>query len=219
MTVDHVIARGWFPANTPPVAKWKVPACRPCNNHYSAIERDLIGRIAFCLDRNDPNVGPIVERALRAIDPDAGKGTKDTTHRRKRKEALRTEFGTISSKDALGVLPYFLDSFDEGSRTGVRIPAASLDGLVEKWVRGIHFIEMDKVVPADYDVSVQHVDEETRAEILAMIGKHAIVIQKGPGVEVKIVHVEEAGEFITVYLFNIWNTFRCTASVERTNSQ
>ena len=36
MTADHVIAKSWYPVDTPPVAKWKVPACGECNNRYSA---------------------------------------------------------------------------------------------------------------------------------------------------------------------------------------
>ena len=97
MTDDHVIARSWFPAETPPVAKWKVRSCRACNNEKSA-------------------------------------------------------------------------------------------------------------------------DDEIRAQAFSGVMEHAKIIQKGPGVEVKIFHAEEPGEFMTLYAFNIWNALKCSASVERAGS-
>ena len=121
----------------------------------------------------------------------------------------------VHSKSAPGVLPYFTDNFDAGSRTGILVSVPSLDGLVEKWVRGIHLCEVGWVIPTEYEVSVIHLDDRIRAEAFSHVTGHAKLVQKGPGVEVAIVHAEETDEFMTLYAFNVWNTLRCTASVER----
>lgn len=35
ITVDHVIARSWYPTTSGCLPKWKAPACRTCNNRFS----------------------------------------------------------------------------------------------------------------------------------------------------------------------------------------
>jgi hypothetical protein len=113
------------------------------------------------------------------------------------------------------VLPYFIPNFDAGSRTGIEIPVQFLNRLVQKWVRGLHLCEVGRIIPSGYEVLVIHADDEVRAQALSTILAHAKIIQKGPGVEVKISHAQEAEEFETLYAFNIWNTLKCAASVRR----
>jgi hypothetical protein len=215
MTDDHVIARSWFPAKTPPVAKWKVRSCRACNNKKSALERDVLGRLAWCLDPKRSDLADIIARARRSIDPRAAMTPREFMHRFNRREAIRNSIIDISSKSDPGLLPYFIPNFDAGSRTGIEIPVQSLDGLVQKWVRGIHLCEVGRIIPSGYEVSVIHAEEELRTRAFSGVMEHAKIIQKGPGVEVKIFHAEEPEEFMTLYAFNIWNALKCSASVER----
>lgn len=215
MTDDHVIARSWFPAKTPPVAKWKVRSCRACNNEKSALERDVLGRLALCLDPNDPNLAGIIAKARRSMDPRSATTAREFKHRFNRREAIRNSIIDISSKSDPGLLPYFIPNFDAGSRTGIEIPVQSLDGLVQKWVRGIHPSEVGRIIPSGYEVSVIHADEELRRRAFSGVIEHAKIIQKGPGVEVKIFYAEEPEEFMTLYAFNIWSALKCSASVER----
>lgn len=157
MTVDHVIARQWFPAKTPPVAKWKVRACRPCNNEKSGLERDVLGRLALCLDPNDPAVADIVERARRSMDPRSATTEREFMHRFNRREAIRRSVKDIHNPRAPGVLPYFIHNFGAGSRTGIMVRPQSLDGLVEQWVRGIHLCEVGRIIPAGvWGISASH---------------------------------------------------------------
>jgi hypothetical protein len=215
MTDDHVIARSWFPANTPPVAKWEVRSCQACNNKKSALEGDLLGRLAWTLDPNDRELADIVRRARRSVDPGCAKMRRDFIHRVKRRQAIASSIVNVEFRDAPGVLPYFARNFDAGSRNGIRVPAQSLDWLVQMWVRGIHLYEIGWIIPAGYEVSVMHLDDQIWAEAVSDIVEHASVIQKGPGVEVTILRAEEKDEFMMLYAFNVWNTLKCSASVER----
>jgi hypothetical protein len=218
MTDDHVIARSWYPAKIPPIAKWEVRACEICNNKKSALEGDLLGRLALCLDPADPALAGLIEKARRSMDPRSARNAKDFMHRFNRREAMRRSVIDLDSKHVPGLLPYFMGNFNAGSRTGIEVPAQSLDGLVKMWVRGIHLCEIGWIIPSGYQVSVIHPDDQTRAEALSDIIRHAKIVQKGPGVEVAIFHAEEPHEFMTLYAFNIWNTLRCSASVERAQS-
>ena len=218
MTDDHVIARSWYPAKTPPTAKWEVRTCESCNNKKSVLKGDLLGRLALCLDPADPALAGIIQRARRSMDPRSARNEKDLMHRFNRREAMRRAVTDVDSKNAPGLLPYFMGNFDAGSRTGIEVPAQSLNGLIQMWVRGIHLCEIRWIIPSRYEVSVIHPDEQTRAEAFSDIIRHAKIVQKGPGVEVAIFHAEEPEEFMTLYAFNIWNTLRCATSVEREHS-
>ena len=213
-TEDHVIARSWYPANTPPVAKWKVPACDECNNRYSAAEGSTLSRIALCMDPKDRSVGHIVRRALRSFDPKQAKSARDAMHRFNKREALRQDVVQILDPKAQGVLPSFRENFGKGSRTGILISGEALHKVVEKWIRGIHFCEFGDPVPADHVVSVQFVEDEAAATAFAKIMQFAKRIEKGPGVEVLIWHAAEGNESVTQYAFNIWGQFRVYGCVE-----
>lgn len=214
LTKDHVIARSWFPANTPTVAKWKVPACSGCNNRFSAIEQDVLLRLALCMDPEDPAVSGIVEKARRARDPKHFKSSRDWAHRFNRREALRRDIINIRDPQERGVLPFSRDNFLKGSTTGIRIPAKSLEEIVAKWIRGVHYCEIGSLVFPESTISVQFVEDEVAKSAFAEIISYATHIEKGPGVEVLIWHVEEDDQSITQYAFNIWRKFRAYGTVE-----
>lgn len=177
-TIDHVIARSWFPAGTTNVAKWKIRCCRDCNNEKSVFEQDVLGRLAWCLDPSDPTLADIIKKARRSVDPRSATSARDAMHRFNKREALRRDVVDIASKTEPGVLPYFVDNFDGGSRTGIAIPSGSLDELIKKWVRGIHMCEISEIIPVGYDVSVIHVGDQARPAAIADISKHAKIVQK-----------------------------------------
>jgi hypothetical protein len=147
------------------------------------------------------------------MDPRAAKSPREFVHRFNRREAIWSSLVDVQSKSDPGVLPYFIDNFESGSRTGIRVPAQSLDELIQAWVRGIHLAEVGQLIPRGYEILVIHVGEERRAQALSGFIEHAKIIQKGPGVEVKILHAEEPEQFGTLYAFDIWNALKCTASV------
>lgn len=214
LTIDHVIARSFFPVSSTSEAKWKVRACGPCNNRKSKLERDVLGRLALCLDPNDPALADIVTKAQRSMDPRSATTAREFMHRFNRRAAMRRSVRDIWSPDEPGVLPYFTSNFAEGSRTGILVPA-ELDVLIEYWVRGIHFCEYGQIIPADYQVSVLHIDDETRKNAFAHVIERAKVLRKGQGIEVKLFHAKDTERFATIYGFDVWWKLRCVAVVEQ----
>jgi hypothetical protein len=219
MTDDHVIACSWFPGQTTRVAKWVVRSCGACNHEKSALEGDALVRLALCLDPKRPELEDIIARASRSMDPRFARNARDAKHRFNKREAIRNSIIGVDSKRDAGVLPYFEDNFEAGSRDGILIPSESLDGVVQRWVRGIHLLEVGQSIPREYEVSVIHAGDEIRAQALSSVIQHAKIIQKGPGVEVKIVHAEEPEEFGAIYAFNIWDQLKCMATVLDLRSQ
>ena len=79
---DHVFPKSWYPNTTSQnLEKWQIPSCIPCNSHYGKIEEDLIGRFALALDSKNPASAGLVETAIRAIDPTAGRDERDVAAR------------------------------------------------------------------------------------------------------------------------------------------
>lgn len=215
ITEDHVIARSWYPANTPAVSKWKVPSCRDCNNRFSKIEDEVLNRLAWCMNPADDAVRHIIDKARRSIDPRRAKSSHDLVHRLNRRFALQRNVVDIADPTVAGVLPSFRRNFDEGSRWGVLVPAGPLEELVTKWIRGVHYCEFGQLVPHGYEVSGYILEDDVAAEALTPILSHASRFRKGPGVEVLAWNVEEEGEFIAQYAFRIWNELTTYGSIAK----
>jgi hypothetical protein len=212
-TEDHVIARSWFPEGEN-VPKWKVPSCRLCNNTYSKMEREALGKLAMCLNPRDPRTASISGSARRSISVDAGKNDRDREARRSRRRKVQSEAMDLRDIDSPGVLPFSKENFRSGSRTGIRISAQDLDSVVTKWARGILYAEMGIIVPPDYGVEAYHLEDAVVAEAFKDVMQHARQMTRGWGVEVLFWYGEEGGAFGALFVFNIWDKFRPCCSIQ-----
>src|SRR4051795_1660521 len=89
LTSDHMFPKSWYPDTTPEnLEKWQFPCCRRCNQRYSKIEDDLLNRFALVLDAKHPASQGLVDAALRAIEPNAGRDEKDTASRAARRRKI-----------------------------------------------------------------------------------------------------------------------------------
>ncbi|WP_340151652.1 HNH endonuclease signature motif containing protein [uncultured Sneathiella sp.] len=213
ITVDHVIARSWYPADTPPVRKWKAPCCIECNRQKSATEGKLLGLIALCLDPENKGEKPIIDKIFRSIDPKLGQSAKDSMHRLNKKFALLRQLKKMPSKHSPEVLPSFKENYDKGSRTGVLIPKGKLEELIQSWVRGIHLIEIGNYIDENATIDVYQVSDEAAFEAFKDIMQYAQIIEKGDGVRVFIWHAVENDKFAANYAFILYGKFKAYASV------
>jgi len=214
ITVDHVIARSWFPSTTPDnTEKWKVPACRSCNNKFSRDEQDLLLRLAHCADPKHPAASDIYTVARRSIDLSRARDARD----RARRESARRRFvGSVRDIAALpsgGVLPSFSGNYFRGSRTAIVVPARLLNGVVEKWTRGLHFVLLGEPVRTSGTVTVLHLRPEAAKEITGVLRQSGTVHNRGPGVEVMQLSASENGQRESIYRYLIWQQFQSFATV------
>lgn len=215
ITEDHVIARSWFPSTTPNnTQKWKVPACRSCNNKFSRDEQDLLLRLAHCADPKHPAARDIYQAARRSIDLGRARDARD----RARRESARRRFvGNVRDIAALppgGVLPSFSGNYLRGSRTAIVVPARLLNGVVEKWTRGLHFALLGEPVPLSGTVTVLHLKSEAAKEISDYLRRSGTVYNRGPGVEVMHVSATEGSQRESIYRYLIWQQFQSFSIVE-----
>jgi hypothetical protein len=213
-TEDHVIARSWYPSNTPSLPKWKVPACFPCNKSLSRIEEETLRRLAMCANVRDKTLTKIIATAKRSVNPAYGKNPKDKAMREKRRQALIRDLMHDVSPQMPGMLPAFQRNFDEGSNTGIKLDANELEAIGTKWIRGLHYWRLGDLIPPTAAIDIHFVTDEVAQMAFAEILKFATAVHNGPGVQALIFDAVEGNRRITQYAFKIWSEFKLYGTVE-----
>jgi hypothetical protein len=214
-TDDHVIARSWYPTSTMPVAKWKAPACKKCNNKFSAAEGALLRRLALTLPKSG-GYRDIVDSQLRSLNPKDAKSDRDAACRLRNRLALSKCVVHVDQPMHKAVIPSSRINYALGSRTGVLIPKEQLDIVVEKWIRGIHFCEMGWPAPLQSKIDIFMVSDAAASGAFEMLKSNVVILRRGPGVEVRRSHVEEGELFGSIYEFDLWHRFRVCGAIEGT---
>lgn len=213
LTVDHVIARSWFTPDAKELAKWKAPSCEPCNNRFSKDEKDLMERLALCLDPASPQYSEIAAKVKRAMNPRAATLPKDAMHRFNRRAKVLGAVKENLSPGHLGLLPGFEENIAAGSTTGVLVLAGALQSIVKKWIHGLYFCEISKPIPAEAEVDAYFVSDDAANQAFGEILQHGRRLVRGSGFKTIIWHVEEEGKLGTLFAFLIWEQLRAYGSV------
>ena len=213
LTWDHVFPKGWYPPTTPPnLEKWKVPACLKCNREYGVLEEDLFTVIALCLDPDDIDTKALVDKALRSIDPSAGRDGKDKKKRAQRRHRVYSQFVLPDQVPEHAVYPNF-GRRDDGEVGGIRIRARYLHKLCEKMVRGITYIEDKQLIRDPYRVHFFALDDEGARPIVSMLQTYGKQYAREPGVEIYRAVAREDG-ISSAYAITIWRRLKMYAVVD-----
>jgi hypothetical protein len=214
ITDDHIIAGAWYPDSTPStVQRWTAPACRECNNHFSADERYIHTRLAACIDTTHPAASGMWEKAKASIDPERARGERDREHRRRQRNAFWGGLMTLDEPPQ-STLPFSAPNFDQGSRTGLTIEASRINSLVEKWARGIYYKIHGHPVSASGKISVEHLREGAVEVAFGQFWSQRTILDAGPGIQMSYLSIDEVPRRADVYLFKIWGKFEVFASID-----
>ena len=215
ITKDHVIARSWFPKDTPlDIAKWKAPSCRKCNNEYSSQEADVLNTIGFCLDPNDSNIAHICQKSLDSIDVRKMKNARDFKHRFNKREAMRARTQHIDRISKKNMMPSFKHNLEKGSTMGINISSKNLDSVIRKWAVGVHYCEFGAFVPNEAEISVHHVSDEVAKDAYKNITENANIFKKGPSVTVHVWRAFQDNKEMSHYGFNLYGQFKAFVTME-----
>ena len=215
LTWDHVFPVAWYFNETPPnFEKWKVPSCEPCNASHGRMENDLLVRIGLCLDPNHPDTGPIVAKALRALNAGSASNPKDAAARNAKllkitKQAQMVAAMKIPSES---VYPSFGPTSADGkARTGLLVPKRAIDALAKKLVRGVTYLQDGRFIEPPYEVVCYVPTEEGVAEIFGPPAEQFSSHDRRPAL---VVHrsVREDG-MSAIYRIEIWSRLRICATV------
>jgi len=217
LTRDHVFPQAWYPDATPAnLEKWQISSCVACNNRYSKIEGDLLNRVALALDTKHPASAGLVDAALRAMNPDAGRDEKDVAARAARaKKILGTMFkGEQIPENA--IMPGLGERWGrpKTEQMAVQIPKASFTAMTEKIVRGLVYLEDSAFIEAPYKIDTYIEDDEGAKVCKEMLDKAGEVFKREPGLEIRCARVD--GEKRTaIYEITFWQQFKTYATVSK----
>ena len=211
--MDHVIARSWYPANVPKTfQRYTVRACYSCNTRLGQIEKEILHRLALCLNPQESAIRHIVEGMRRAIDPAAASDPADRSGREAEWRRLQADM-----VDATDIPEHQIAAWTRSNRQAgqpsrsVRIPM-TFEQIAEKWVRGIHFKTTRAFLPEDYVVRSILVTDEHEASVLALIRSRGETLAPGPGVQIERWSIRQEGLLYALYSFTIWDVFSVYAS-------
>ncbi|OJU19066.1 MAG: hypothetical protein BGN84_00845 [Afipia sp. 62-7] len=212
--------KAWYPDATPEnLEKWQFPCCFECNQRYSKIEGDLLNRVALALDSKNPASAGLVDAALRAMDPHAGRDEKDAAARAaKGKKILGQMFkGEEIPQDQLmpGLGERWGRTKDE--QLGVQIPRASVDAMTEKIVRGLVYREDGLFIEEPYKIDAFIVSDDGAKVPMELLEKAGKDFKREPGLEIRRATVE-GDERAGLYEITFWQQFKTYAMVQKSDS-
>lgn len=157
LTRDHVLPRAWFPAGQPEAGEhWTAPCCAACNHRLGAIERRLGQVLGLCIDPASAGSALQVEKARRAVDPNAAKTPKDAQNRAQARAKLIQQLTLGPAIPTQGIYPGLGERWNrpKEEQVAVRIPKADLDALAEKIVRGICWYDGQTLIESNHAIDV-----------------------------------------------------------------
>lgn len=215
-TWDHVFPRAWYPDTTPPVAKWQIPVCEPCNKRYGELEEDLLMRLALTVDPRAAEAAGIYQSVRRSFLPEFARDERDRQAREAKQRKLRANILEGAQIPTDGIYPGLGNRWGTPSETvlAITIPAKSLEKLAEKIVRGILFIEDGRYIETPYSVKFIALEEAAARELRPMFDICGTERSRGPGISVKRVAANDE-PIVGLFEITIWKEFVMHAVVER----
>jgi len=217
LTSDHMFPKAWYPDTTPDnLEKWQIPSCRDCNSRYSKIEGDLRNRVALALDSTHPAFAGLIDAALRALDPGAGRDERDAAARTAYAKTILSELykGEEISEDA--IMPGLGERWGrpKAEQLGVKIPRTQFVDVAEKIVRGLVYREDGGFIEAPYKIDTYVVTDGGAKVAKQMLDKAGKVFARGPGIEVRRAAVD-GDECAGLYEITFWQQFKVYATVSK----
>lgn len=214
LTWDHVFPKSWYPSTTPRnLEKWKVPACLKCNREFGVLEEDLLTAFGLCLNPDAEDTKGLVEKALRSIDPSAGRDGKDKKKRAKRRVRILSLLMDTDKIPDQATLPHFSRAdVPSGETGGLRIRARDLEKLCGKIVRGIVYLEDGLLIEPPYRIHFWVAHDEHAQFLIEACQKYGQVYAREPGLELMRAVTREDG-VSSIYAITIWKRLKMYAAV------
>jgi hypothetical protein len=212
---DHVFPESWYPDTTPAnLYKWQIPSCIPCNSQLGKIEDEFRVLVAFCLDPKAPASRSIVEKALRAINPELAKSPSDRRARESLARRVKRHIVGGHKIPQAGIYPTLGEKWGRppGQGIGIRIPAESFRCLTEKIVRGIFYIEDKKFIEPPYRIQFFALDEAGAMPAREVLNQFGFTYAREPGISVRRAVVPE-DRMSSIFEIEFWGQFKTHAAI------
>ena len=214
LTADHMFPKAWYPNTTPEnLEKWQIPSCRSCNSRYGKIESDLLGRIALTLDTKNPASAGLCEKALRALNPAAGRDEGDAAAREARAKKILADMFKGKQIKTGNIVPGLGERWERPleEQLAIKIPEESFPAMTEKIVRGLAHREDKTFIEPPQKLECFLAKEEGAKGVRELLEKHGDVFKREPGLVIRRARLD-GGD---VYEITFWDQFRTYATVSK----
>lgn len=215
LTWDHVFPEAWYPATTPDnTEKWKVPSCDRCNKDHGRNESELLVRFGLCVPPDHPSNVGIVDKALRALNPDAGRNARDATARATKRDHILSQSFTGSNIPRQAIYPGFgpQPTQSEADQVAITISAQGLKQLTEKVVRGLTYLEEGKLIEPAHEIENFVVNEARASEFCAALDRFGTTHERLPGLRIRRAVIPE-DRVSGIFEIEIWRQLKLYATV------
>lgn len=189
-TADHVFPSAWYPDSTPSaVQRWTAPSCQQCNGTSGEKEKQLLVRLALCVNPQKPEVQGLAKRALASL----GIGVTGLSEREARirkallDEVLRdAKIYTGENREHVipGLGPH--PEVPAGQQFELGISADDLTEVTKKIVRGCEWwLAKGRIIALPYEIEVLMAPAEelppSVAHLITLFGQAHL----GPGFQLR----------------------------------
>jgi len=188
------------------VQRWTVPSCQECNKHLGELERNLLVRLALCIDPASEPASGLAPKVLRSLGLDVDElDQREKAHRDKLKAKIRSEL--MPHADVAGGpsdIPGLSRQagFRETAQFAIPIPWAGLAIIAEKIARGCEYKVSQRYVDHRYGIRTSITNPDVMSPQFA---SHRRLIDFGPGCQVLRVFVTEDPNIVR-YRILVWGT-------------
>lgn len=215
LTWDHVFPEFWYPDTTPKnTEKWKIPSCSSCNKVHGENEDDLLIRFGLCLDPDSMSSMGIEEKALRALNPEAGRNDRDSKARASKCTHLLNKLLISPNIPHQAIYPGF-GSKAQSTKNGqvaITVGARKLKKLTEKIVRGLTYLEGGQFIEDRYNIEHVVVTEVDAKDFQVFLDRYGKTYERLPGFKVRRAVTPE-NAVCGIFEIEIWSQLRLFALV------
>lgn len=213
LTWDHVFPKSWYCGDAlAEVKKWKVPACYQCNQAHGKNEKTILETVGLCLDPDDPQVGDIAKKALRAVKPEFGHTTEDKEHRKEKRRKTIEQIIKYDDVPTIGIFPNFGPArYDVPPYAAVPLHEDHIKILARKIAIGITYYSENRFVDDSYGLVVNICIEEKIRGLIDMYRKNG-VLHAVPGINVYKL-IANDNPHVQSFMILIWEKLRLFVSI------
>jgi hypothetical protein len=215
LTWDHVFPDAWYPDTTPEdIDKWKVPSCDACNKDHGRNEAELLVRFGLCVPPDQPNNMGIVDKALRALDPEAGRNPKDASARGSKRARILRQTLTGSNIPRQAIYPGFgpQPTQPEAEQVAITISAKGLKQFTEKVIRGLTYLEGGKFIESSHEIENFVVNEAGASEFRAALDRFGTMHERPPGLRIRRAVIPE-DRVSAIFEIEVWGQLKLYGTV------
>jgi len=209
-TADHVFPSSWYPDSTPSsIQRWTAPSCGKCNCESGEKEKQLLIRLALCINPQKPEVQGLSKRALASLGVGVTGLDEDETRIRK---ALKDEVfkdaqiyaGNVRENIVPGLGPH-PETPDE-QQYEIGISADDFTDVAKKIVRGFEWwLGNGRIIEPPLEIEVLTIPAQNLPSEVARLISFFSSVHLGPGLRLRRGAAQD-GSGAVLYEIIVWDT-------------